>query len=498
MSFYKNRKTTLGTKEPEKVKSPTLNDEDDEDDDDEWGLSLQKSSPRRSPPRKRATFTMRKKTTPKKNVTTATASKRSFATAAAAMITKKAKMEKVEEAKLPHISEEREEAYSLLDSIKTATRPEMDGIVRTFNPNKIRKTIRFAKTMDKDKQLTGSQQIFLRMLDHKVKHVNPHIRTIHKTNVQVANEKINWTPEFKLKKTRTTKSSSSASALQRGIIIIVHTHGGFVKSNNLINYIPDVNNTLQSVSTFYLSDIGASVCTDRKNYKKFDEKFLSHFPQTPIEFSINEISASASESLKNIELKSAFAMQTERAGVLGNYFESGVYNLAVSTRKNNIPFLNKKYSCGKKHGTLGGYDTHSIQALTSDGLKPLSEIINRQSAFNCQDEYSSITTLELLGELSKVIDDLEHVLIIDTSCSPFTPSIIKELFAEMPPESTPHKHRKTGLFKSDNAMRQTLEPYFPDLIDGGGKKIKKTKKNHRHHKNKKQKKTFRKKTNNKK
>ena len=482
MSFYKNRKTTLGTKEPEKVKSPTLNDEDDEDDEDEWGLSLQKSSPRRSPPRKRATFTMRKKTTPKKNVTTATATKRSFATAAST--TKKAIMEKVEEAKLPSISEERKEAYSLFDSIKTATRPEMDGIVRTFNPNKIRKTIRFAKTMDKDKQLTGSQQIFLRLLDSKVKHVNPHIRTIHKTNVQVANEKINWTPEFKLKKTRTTKSSSSASALQRGIIIIVHTHGGFVKSNNLINYIPDVNDTLQSVSTFYLSDIGASVCTDRKNYKKFDEKFLSHFPQTPIEFSINEISANATESLKSIELKSAFAMQSEHEGVLGNYFESGVYNLAVSTRKNNIPFLNKKYSCGKKHGTLGGYDTHSIQALTSDGLKPLSEIINRQSAFNCQDEYSSITTLELLGELSKVIDDLEHVLIIDTSCSPFTPSIIKELFAEMPPESTPHKHRKTGLFKVDNVIRQTLEPYFPDLIDGGGKKTKKNKKYHRrrHHK----------------
>jgi hypothetical protein len=489
MSFYKNRKTTLGKKEPE-VPEPNLkeNKEDEEDDDDEWGLSLPKSSPRRSPPRKRATVTMRKKTTPKKNTT---ASKRSFATAtAAASTTKKAKSE---ETKLPPISEEREEAYALLDSIKTATRPEMDGIVRTFNPNKIRKTIRFAKTMDKDKQLTGSQQTFLRMLDHKVKHVNPHIRTIHKTNVQVANEKINWTPEFKLKKTRTTKTKSSLSALQRGIIIIVHTHGGFVKSNNLINYIPDVNDTLQSVSTFYLSDIGASVCTDRKNYKKFDEKFLSHFPQTPIELSINEISASATESLKSIELKSAFAMQTAHAGVLGNYFESGVYNLAVSTRKNNIPFLNKKYSCGKKHGTLGGYDTHSIQALTSDGLKPLSEIINRQSAFNCQDEYSSITTLELLGELSKVIDDLEHVLIIDTSCSPFTPSIIKELFAEMPPESTPHKHRKTGLFKmGDNAMRQTLEPYFPDLIDGGGnktKKIQKTKKYHRHHKSQKQTKT---------
>jgi hypothetical protein len=501
--FRKIRKTTLGTKEPE-VPEPNLK-ENEEDDDDEWGLSLPKSSPRRSPPRKRATLTMRKKTTPKKNVTvaklaTTTASKRSFATAAA-MITKNAKLE---EAKLPPISEEREEAYSLLDSIKTATRPEMDGIVRTFNPNKIRKTIRFAKTMDKDKQLTGSQQIFLRMLDHKVKHVNPHIRTIHKTNAQFANEKINWTPEFKLKKT--TKSSSSASpslsALQRGIIIIVHTHGGFVKSNNLINYIPEVNDTLQSVSTFYLSDIGASVCTDtRENYKKFDEKFLSYFTQTPVKFSINEISASASESLKNIELKSAISKPAAAAhmGVLGNYFEPGVYNLAVSTRKNNIPFLNKKYSCGKKHGTSGGYDTQSIQALTSDGLKPLSEIINRQSAFNCQDEYSSITTLELLGELSKVIDDLEHVLIIDTSCSPFTPSIIKELFAEMPPESTPHKHRKTGLFKmGDNSMRQTLEPYFPDLIDGGGKKIKKTKKNHRHHKNKKQKKTFRKKTNNKK
>ena len=486
MSFYKNRKTTLGKKEPE-VPEPILK-EKDEDDDDEWGLSLPKSSPRRSPPRKRATLTMRKKTTPKKNVTvanlaTTTASKRSFATAAA-MITKKTKLE---EAKLPHISEEREEAYSLLDSIKTATRPEMDGIVRTFNPNKIRKTIRFAKTMDKDKQLTGSQQIFLRMLDHKIKHVNPHVRTIHKTNAQFANEKINWTPEFKLKKPRTTKTKSSLLvALQRGIIIIVHTHGGFVKSNNLINYIPEVNDTLQSVSTFYLSDIGASVCTDtRENYKKFDEKFLSHFPQTPIEFSINEISASASESLKNIELKSTIAMQTAHAGVLGNYFEPGVYNLAVSTRKNNIPFLNKKYSCGKKHGTSGGYDTQSIQVLTSDGLKPLSEIINRQSAFNCQDEYSSITTLELLGELSKVIDDLSHVLIIDTSCSPFTPSIIKELFAEMPPESTPHKHRKTGLFKVDNAIRQTLEPYFPDLIDGGGKKTKKTKKtqkNHRHHK----------------
>jgi hypothetical protein len=47
-------------------------------------------------------------------------------------------------------------------------------------------------------------------------------------------------------------------------------------------------------------------------------------------------------------------------------------------------------------------------------------------------------------------------------------------------------------------MRQTLEPYFPDLIDGGGKKTKKTKKikkYHRHHKSQKQKKTFRKKTN---
>ena len=490
MSFYKNRKTTLGKKETE-VPEPILK-EKDEDDDDEWGLSLPKSSPRRSPPRKRAMPTMRKKTTPKKNVTVAkleTATKRSFATAAST--TKKAKLE---EAKLPPISEEREEAYSLLDSIKTATRPEMDGIVRTFNPNKIRKTIRFAKTMDK--QLTGSQQTFLRLLDHKVKHVNPHIRTIHKTNAQFANEKINWTPEFKLKKIKTTKTKSSLSALQRGIIIIVHTHGGFVKSNNLINYIPDVNDTLQSVSTFYLSDIGASVCTDRKNYKKFDEKFLSHFPQTPIEFSINEISASASESLKNIELKSTIAMQSAHVGVLGNYFEPGVYNLAVSTRKNNIPFLNKKYSCGKKHGMSGGFDTQSIQVLTSDGLKPLSEIINRQSAFNCQDEYSSITTLELLGELSKVIDDLSHILIIDTSCSPFTPSIIKELFAEMPPESTPHKHRKTGLFKmGDNEMRQTLEPYFPDLIDGGEKKTKKTKKtkkNHRHHKNKKQKKTFRK------
>ena len=490
------RNTTLGTKEPEKVKPPTLkeneeNKENEGNDDDEWGLSLPMSSPRRSPPRKRATPTMRKKTTtPKKNTTLAklaTATKRSFATAAAST-TKKTKLE---EAKLPHISEERQEAYSLLDSIKTATRPEMDGIVRTFNPNKIRKTIRFAKTMDKDNQLTGSQQTFLRLLDSKVKHVNPHIRTIHKTNAQVANEKINWTPEFKLKKTRTT----SASALQRGIIIIVHTHGGFVKSNSLINYIPDVNDTLQSVSTFYLSDIGASVCSDRKNYKKFDEKFLSHFPQTPIEFSINEISASASESLKSIELKSAFAMQSAHAhaGVLGNYFESGVYNLAVSTRKNNIPFLNKKYSCGKKYGTSGGYDTHSIQALTSDGLKPLSEIINRQSALNCQDEYSSITTLELVGELSKVIDNLEHVLIIDTSCSPFTPSIIKELFAEMPPESTPHKHRKKGLFKVDNAIKQTLEPYFPDLIDGGGKKTKKTKKNHRNHKKLKTKKLFKKK-----
>jgi hypothetical protein len=68
----------------------------------------------------------------------------------------------------------------------------------------------------------------------------------------------------------------------------------------------------------------------------------------------------------------------------------------------------------------------------------------------------------------------------------------------MPPESTPHKHRKTGLFKVDNAIRQTLEPYFPDLIDGGGNKTKKTQKNYRRHKNKKQKKTFRKKINKKK
>jgi hypothetical protein len=282
---------------------------------------------------------------------------------------------------------------------------------------------------------------------------------IHEETRDVADRKINWT--------------SSKSKLPRGVIVLAHTHGGFVNSNDLIKYPTDVNDTLESVSTYYLSDIGALACNIREDYKKYDENFLLSLLRERRSlkngFSIKDISEKAQEGLKHVRLKNIDFDFDRNTGLLQNYFEAGVYNLAVCTKTNNIPFLNKRYSCGKRGGELGGYKLQSIQVFQEDRLKPLSEIIGRKPEFDCQNEHSSITTFELVQELTKVIPDLEHVLVIDTSCSPFTPSIVKEIFKEIPNDSTPHKHRETGLFKE---MSPSPEKNRWDDVFGSEKKTK--------------------------
>jgi hypothetical protein len=494
MSFFKKRNfTTLGNEKENEVVSEKMKKNINEDDDDIWGLSLPKSSSpsRMSPKKTKAATATRKPTTRKIKTPTKQQTKRSFSAilADAEYIRESKKKDLLEKEKeiLPTIFE-REQANALLDSITNK-----DGIRDTISTmsgmgaENMRKMIRYGTDNKKLKTLTLIQKKFLQQLDAKIKTENPHTRMIHEVTRPVAEQlKINWT--------------SRPSSLPRGVIVIVHTHGGFVKSRDLIKYPSDVNDKLESVSTLYLSDIGSPVCNTREDYIKFDEKFIGSFLRGTLEegISIKDISEKAQEGFKDARFKGVHF--NEKKNMLENYFESGVYNLAVSTKTNNIPFLNKNYSCGK---TELGYDKHSIQVVDY-GLKSLSEIISREPAFDCQNDYSSITTLQLVDELSKVIDDLEHVLIIDTSCSSFTPSIIKELFDKMPDYLSPHKYRKTGLFKnvspspkktsarspSRKTRREqisTLRPYFPDLV--GGKKTKKSIKNN---KNKKYKKTMRK------
>jgi hypothetical protein len=291
----------------------------------------------------------------------------------------------------------------------------------------------------------------------------------------------------------------------------VHAHGGFVNSNDLIKYPTDVSKKLESVSTFYLSDIGSILCAVPKDFKAFDGKFLESLRDEPLEkgISIKDISDIAQESLKGVRMKNP--NQRDNRSIIENYFEPGVYNLAVSTEWTltetgdaiRKPFLNKKYSCGT---TRTAHTYMDILVVTDNGATPLRDIIG--GTFYCQNEYSSITTFELVQELTKVIPDLKHVLIIDTSCSKFTPTIIEELFKEMPDDSTPHKHRKTGLFKEMSpfkdmspshvkrrkktkkelqledreklkTLKSDLEPYFKGLKGG-----KRTKKRHLHRYNK--------------
>uniref|UniRef100_A0A6C0EYP1 Uncharacterized protein n=1 Tax=viral metagenome TaxID=1070528 RepID=A0A6C0EYP1_9ZZZZ len=389
--------------------------------------------------------------------------------------------------KLPTIFE-REQANALIDSIK-----DMDDIrytISSLKPENRRSMIRYATDESKKfETLTPIQTTFLQELNSKIKTEYPHTRMIHEETRPVAELKINWT--------------SNKSKLPRGVIVLVHTHGEFVHSNDLIKYPRDVNDTLESVSTYYLSDIGASACNVREDYKQFDEKFIWSLLREPRllkeGFSIKDISEKAQEGLKHARFKNINF--NKKTGLFQNYFEAGVYNLAVCTKINNIPFLNKNYSCGKRGGEVGGYKLQSIQVLQENELKPLSEIIGRE--FDCQDEHSSITTFELVKELCKVIDDLEHVLVVDTSCSPFTPSIVKEIFKERLPDSTPHKHRRddgmfvdvssspspiksrfAGIFSPVKAkpkpsygktkkreIIKTIRPYFQDLV--GGKKTKK-------------------------
>ena len=497
-------------------KTTSLPKQTSSEDEDEFGIPAEWKSSSPSPKKKKATTTRKTKTPTKQTTPTKTTPKQSmfksflksrttFPKPSVDESYKRKIDEKLNEAQLPTIFEQeidREQANALLDSISNQAYLTQTVSRLNSRPENVRKMIRFATDdRKKFKTLTPIQEQFIRELNYKIKNENPHTRMIHEETRDVADRKINWT--------------SSKSKLPRGVIVLAHTHGGFVNSNDLTKYPTDVNDTLESVSTYYLSDIGALACNVREDYKKYDENFFLSLLREPRSlkkgFSIKDISEKAQEGLKHVRLKNInFDGNT---GLLQNYFEAGVYNLAVCTKTNNIPFLNKRYSCGKRGGEFGGYKLQSIQVFQEDELKPLSEIINRKPEFDCQNEHSSITTFELVKELCKVIVDLEHVLVIDTSCSPFTPSIVKEIFKEMPDESTPHKHRKTGLLKEmspspeksrwDDVYKKTkqelqreerkrklktikreLEPYFDEGLKGG-KKTKKRKYIRRYNKNNK-------------
>ena len=465
MSFFKKKNVTTSL---DKMKK----DIKDINEDDEW-LLIPKS-PRMtyhapSPRKKKAATTAHKtKTTktPTKQQTKLSFSDHKEAEKERQESIKKDLLEKEKEI-LP-TNFERYQAYTLLDSIKN--KQDIDKTISTISDmgvKNMRKMIRYATDDKKLKTLTSNQQKFIQKLHNEIKTQNPHIRMIHEESIPVAELKINWT--------------SRPSSLPRGVIVIVHTHGGFANSRNFIKYPSDVNDKLESVSTLYASDIGARTCNVRDEYNKLDNDFIGSFLGGPLDegLSIKDISKKAQEIFKYARLKEVTFI--EKKNMLENYFESGVYNLAVSTKANNIPFLNKNYSCGKK---MSGYDRQSIQVVDY-GLVPLS---NYKPEFDCQNDNSSITTLELVNELSKAIPNLKHVLIIDTSCSVFTPSIIRDLFRQMPDYlSSPHKYRQIGLFNPPlNEEREkqisTLRPYFPDLV--GGKKTKKRKYIRRYNKNK--------------
>jgi hypothetical protein len=460
MSFYKKRKiTTLGDENQNKVQVPetikkSITTQDDEDD--KWGFSLSKSSssPKKSPKKKAATQQRKTKTT---KTSTPTPVKKSTGSWSSRLIQAKRQAKTPIKTNLPTIFE-RKQANELLDSI--TDEEDIRYTISSMKPENMRPMIRYATDSKNIKTLTPYQRTFLQELNFKIKTENPQIRMIHEDtpvdeDTPVAELKINWTKR--------------ESSLPRGVIVIAHTHGGFVHSNNLIKYPRNVNDTLESVSTYYLSDIGSRVCNIREDYKQFDERFIRSLLHGPLKeegLSIKDISEKTQEGFKIDKFKTVYFGE-EKKNILENYFEAGVYNLAISTKKNNIPFLNKGYACGK---SMDGYKLQSIQVVWEDELKPLSEIIiGRKPKFDCQDDKSVITTFELVQELTKVIPDLEHVLIIDTSCSPFTPSIIKELFKEMPDDFTPHKHRETGLFKE---MSPSPEKSRWDVVLGSEKKTK--------------------------
>lgn len=128
---------------------------------------------------------------------------------------------------------------------------------------------------------------------------------IHEVTRPVAEQlKINWT--------------SRPSSLPRGVIVIVHTHGGFVKSRDLIKYPSDVNDKLESVSTLYLSDIGSPVCNTREDYIKFDEKFIGSFLRGTLEegISIKDISEKAQEGFKDARFKGVHFNEKKYVGKL--------------------------------------------------------------------------------------------------------------------------------------------------------------------------------------
>ena len=299
MSFFKKRNfTTLGNEKENEVVSEKMKKNINEDDDDIWGLSLPKSSSpsRMSPKKTKAATATRKPTTRKIKTPTKQQTKRSFSSivADAEYIRESKKKDLLEKEKeiLPTIFE-REQANALLDSITNK-----DGIRDTISTmsgmgaENMRKMIRYGTDNKKLKTLTLIQKKFLQQLDAKIKTENPHTRMIHEVTRPVAEQlKINWT--------------SRPSSLPRGVIVIVHTHGGFVKSRDLIKYPSDVNDKLESVSTLYLSDIGSPVCNTREDYIKFDEKFIGSFLRGTLEegISIKDISEKAQEGFKDARFK---------------------------------------------------------------------------------------------------------------------------------------------------------------------------------------------------
>jgi|688.fasta_scaffold214413_1 NADH:ubiquinone oxidoreductase subunit len=463
-----------------------------------------------------------------------------------------------EEKKIPRTDFEQEDAFAILDSIKHATtQKEISDAVSKLDPKNLGKMIRYAtnekynadaspnkktpnkKTPNKKtpmKNLNKTQMTFLRTLNAKARTENPHTRFIYDDTRDIAELPINWT--------------SGNSSFPRGVIVLVHTHGAFVSSRNVLKYPTNVNNTLESVSSLYLSDIGSTVCHKTKHFENFNTEFLKSFRRVTLEamtvddlkiycdnikmkikglakmkkdaiieailekepnsfyesimienaakkgikigIKIKDISEKVQEVTKdkklNLGIKQInFWKKRPGESILERFYEPGVYNILISDKQNG--FLNKRYSCGPgvEPDINAGIDD-SIQVVYNGVTSPLSTIIKIPDFFDCKKAEYNITTFDLVKKLCEVIPDLKHVLIIDTSCSVFTASVVKELVKKIPSNASPHKQREQGLIKkTHNPKFQTLQTMFEKIYHSkvhGGKKTKKRQDNRHYNKNK--------------
>jgi len=363
MSFYKKRKiTTLGDENQNKVQVPetikkSITTQDDEDD--KWGFSLSKSSssPKKSPKKKAATQQRKTKTT---KTSTPTPVKKSTGSWSSRLIQAKKQATTPVKTNLPTIFE-RKQANELLDSI--TDEEDIRYTISSMKPENMRPMIRFATDdRKKNKTLTPIQQTFLQELNFKIKTENPQTRMIHEDEEtrDVANQKINWTKR--------------ESSLPRGVIVIAHTHGGFVHSNNLIKYPRNVNDTLESVSTYYLSDIGSRVCNIREDYKQFDERFIRSLLHGPLEeegLSIKDISEKTQEGFKIDKFKTVYFGE-EKKNILENYFDGILYSSKGNSSPTKTPGTDKtavvfNQSLLKFEGT----STDGVNYTLPDEKKPI-------------------------------------------------------------------------------------------------------------------------------